>query len=63
MNISFADANSLTDYSNSTVTAIADPEVMENSTVTKWSDDSNRVVKKLTVDGTEYNAAVKAFYD
>ncbi len=63
VNISFADANSLTDYSNSTVTAIADPEVMENSTVTKWSDDSNRVVKKLTVDGTEYNAAVKAFYD
>ena len=63
VNISFADATSLTDYSNSVVTDIADPEVMENSTVTKWSDDSNRVVKKLTVDGTEYNAAVKAFYD
>ena len=63
VNISFADANSLTDYSNSTVTAIADPEVMENSTVTKWSDSDTKVVDKLTVDGTQYNAAVKAFYD
>ena len=63
VNISFADAKTLADYENSTVTAIADPEVMENSTVTKWSDSDTKVVDKLTVDGTQYNAAVKAFYD
>ena len=63
VNISYADANSLDDDRNAMVAEIASPEVMENSTVTKWSDSATNVVKKLTVDGTEYNAAVKAFYD
>ena len=34
-----------------------------NSTVTKWSSHATKVVDKLTVDGTEYKSAVKAFYD
>ena len=63
VNISFADANSETDYANGKVTDISSPEIMENSTVTKWSDSDKKVVDKLTVDGTQYNAAVKAFYD
>ena len=45
------------------IVAIAEPQTMENSTVTKWSRDDDLVVSKLTVDGTEYNAAVKAYYD
>ena len=45
------------------ITDIMDAEVMENSTVTKWSDSDTKVVDKLTVDGTQYNAAVKAFFD
>ena len=45
------------------ITDIMDAEVMENSTVTKWSDSTSKVVDKLTVDGTEYKSAVKAFYD
>ena len=63
VNISLADADAVDDYSDGTVTEIMDAEVMENSTVTKWSDSTDNVVKKLTVDGTEYNAAKKAFYD
>ena len=45
------------------ITDIMDAEVMENSTVTKWSDSTSKVVDKLTVDGTQYKSAVKAFYD
>ena len=45
------------------ITDIMDAEVMENSTVTKWSDSTSKVVDKLTVDGTEYKSAVKAFFD
>ena len=63
VNLSFADARGLEDYENAAVTEIASPEVMENSTVTKWSDSTSKVVDKLTVDGTEYKSAVKAFYD
>ena len=63
VNLSFADARDLEDYENAAVTEIASPEVMENSTVTKWSDSTSKVVDKLTVDGTEYKSAVKAFYD
>ena len=63
VNISLADADAVDDYSDGTVTEIMDAEVMENSTVTKWSDSTDNVVKKLTVDGTEYNASKKAFYD
>ena len=57
VNISYADGQP------GDVTAVMVPEIMENSTVTKWSDSTDTVVKKLTVDGTEYNAAKKAFYD
>ena len=63
VNISLADADAVNDYRDGTVVEIMDPEVMENSTVTKWSDSTSKVVDKLTVDGTEYKSAVKAFYD
>ena len=45
------------------VVSLTDAKVMENSTVTKFSTDTTKVVDKLTVDGTEYKAAVKAFFD
>ena len=54
---------SYADGSDGEVKSVAAAEVMEDSTVTKWSDDDETVVDKLTVDGTQYNAAVKAFYD
>ncbi|MBM6852527.1 hypothetical protein H9X91_13960, partial [Oscillibacter valericigenes] len=45
------------------VVAISDVEILEDSTVTKWSDSSSKVVSKLTTGGTQYDAAEKAFYD
>ena len=52
------------------VVAIANPEILEDSTVTKFTrknndDDNDTVnnVSKLTTGGTQYNAAAKAFYD
>ena len=51
------------DVARGEVVAINDVEVLEDSTVTKFSKDDTLVVDKLTVDGTEYNAAEKAFYD
>ena len=51
------------DTKNGEVVAINDAEVLENSTVTKWSDSKDLVVSKLTTDGTQYDAAAKAFYD
>ena len=45
------------------VVTIAEPQVMENSTVTKWSRDDELVVSKLTTGGTEYKANVKAYFD
>ena len=54
------------------VVAIANPEILEDSTVTKFSQnnsvggDKTRVegfFSKLTVDGTEYEASYKANYD
>ena len=45
------------------VVELYDAEVLEDSTVTKFSKDAVTAVDKLTVDGTEYKATVKAFYD
>ncbi len=56
--ISYAD-----DAANGEIKSVAAAEVMEDSTVTKWSSHDTKVVDKLTVDGTQYNSAVKAFYD
>ena len=56
--ISYAD-----DAANGEIKSVAAAEVMEDSTVTKWSSHNTKVVDKLTVDGTQYNSAVKAFYD
>ena len=57
VNISYKDSN------RGEVVAIQDAEVMEDSTVTKWSSDDDLVVSKLTTDGTQYEAAAKAYYD
>ena len=48
VNISYKDSN------RGEVVAIQDAEVMEDSTVTKWSSDDDLVVSKLTTDGTQY---------
>ena len=46
------------------VVSIAEPEVLSDSTVTKWSkNDKGLVVDKLTTGGTEYKANVKAYFD
>ena len=45
------------------VVSIADAEVMEDSTVTKFSTDKDLVVSKLTTGGTQYDAAKKAYFD
>lgn len=51
------------------VVKIGEPEVLEQSVVTKFSANKGHVgganshVTKLTTDGTEYKNAVKAFYD
>ena len=52
------------------VVELMDAEVLEDSTVTKFTrknndDDNDTVnnVSKLTTGGTQYNAAAKAFYD
>ena len=50
------------------VVKIGEPEVLEQSVVTKFSASSGHDgiashVTKLTTDGTEYKNAVKAFYD
>ena len=53
-------------YKDSTrgeVASIQAAEVMEDSTVTKWSDSKDLVVDKLTTGGTQYDAAAKAYYD
>ena len=55
------------DNAQGEVVAIADPEILEDSTVTKFSqsgdDQHEGFFSKLTVDGTEYEAAKKAEYD
>ena len=55
------------DRSDGEVVAVSDPEILENSTVTKFSQNGDDVNEgfftKLTVDGTEYEAAEKAEYD
>ena len=55
------------DNAQGEVVAIADPEILEDSTVTKFSqsgdDQHEGFFSKLTVDGTEYEAAEKAEYD
>lgn len=50
------------------VVEIAEPEILEQSVVTKFSANKghtgvNSHVTKLTTDGTEYKNAAKAFYD
>lgn len=49
------------------VVVMVEPDVMEQSTVTKFSQSSassgDGYVKKLTTGGTEYKRAQKAFYD
>ena len=49
------------------VVVVTEPDVMEQSTITKFSQSSGSTgdgkVTKLTTGGTEYKAAVKAFYD
>ena len=57
VNISYKDA------SRGEVVAVKAAEVMEDSTVSKWSKSDDKVVDKLTTGGTEYKAAAKAFYD
>ena len=55
------------DDPNGEIVAISDPEIMTDSTVTKFSqtgDDHNEgFFTKLTVDGTEYKASYMAEYD
>ena len=63
VNISWKDSNA------GEVVVLSEPEILEDSTVTKFSaknGDTNsdtRYVTKLTTGGTEYKANVKAFYD
>ena len=62
INVSWKDNN------NGIVVDIAEPDVMEESVVTKYSASaghtgSNSHVTKLTTGGTEYKAAHRAFYD
>ena len=63
VNISWKDSNA------GEVVILSEPEILEDSTVTKFSaknGDTNsdtRYVTKLTTGGTEYKANVKAFYD
>ena len=56
-------ANSLNNYPNYSVVKLFDVEVMSDSSVTKFSTSTSKVVDKLTTGGTEYKANVKAFYD
>ena len=56
-------ANSLDNYPNYSVVKLFDVEVMSDSSVTKFSTSTSKVVDKLTTGGTEYSANVKAFYD
>lgn len=52
------------DVARGEVVELYDADVLEDSNVTKFSTASDgRAVDKLTVDGTEYEATVKAFYD
>ena len=51
------------DNSRLEVVALTEAEVLEDSTVTKFSTDNTLVVDKLTVDGTQYVAAAKAYFD
>ena len=44
------------------IVAMEEPEVLEESTVTKYSNKNENIVDKLTVDGTEYKHARRAFY-
>ena len=56
-------ANSLNNYPNYSVVKLFDVEVMSDSSVTKFSTSTSKVVDKLTTGGTEYKTNVKAFYD
>ena len=59
----------LVTIADGTVMSMADPEVVADTTVTTYSTNdgsttsSGTLLKKLTADGTKYDAAVKAFYD
>ena len=48
------------DVARGEIVAINDAEILEDSTVTKFSKDDTLVVSKLTTGGTEYKAAEKA---
>ena len=46
------------------VVKVSDVEIMSDATVTKFTKASNgKIASKLTVDGEEYSASQKAFYD
>ena len=46
------------------VVKVSDVEIMSDATVTKFSKaSSTKIASKLTVDGEEYSASHKAFYD
>ena len=45
------------------VVSISDVDVMEDSTVTKFTKGDGKAIDKLTTGGTQYDAAEKAYYD
>jgi hypothetical protein len=47
---------------NGDVITVAEPEVMGQSKVTKFSNSTSVVASKLTTDGTEYKNAHRAYY-
>ena len=51
------------DARNGEVVTIDGVEIMEDSTITKYSTSGSKVVSKVTTGGTEYKAAQKAFFD
>ena len=71
VNMSAKDAGSLTDWTNYAVVKISDVEILTDSTVTKYSKDSDSdpnsdnnkaLFNSVTANGVEYKGAKKAAY-
>ena len=56
VNISFKENN------KGDVVSLTDPEVLDKTTITKFSKSDKKVIDKLTTNGTEYKSARMAFY-
>ena len=57
VNISFKDD------ANGEIVSLVEPEVLEESVVTKFTTKTNKVPSKVTTGGTEYKQAMRGYYD